>query len=135
MTTRLTGPLCVAILAAGTVGALAQTGTLVVREPQPLLVQAPTAQPGAPQAVVVTPAQGVLVQRYMVSAAPAVVVSSGYTPVVGAVLPETVQLQTFDATQDYGGFNAPAYRYVVLQDQGTVLVEPGTRKIIHVIPQ
>lgn len=119
MTSPLTGPLCAVFLAAGTVGALAQTATVVVREPQ---------------AVVVTPAQGVLVQRYVTTASPTVIVSSGYTPVVGAVLPETVQLQSFDASQDFGGFNAPAYRYVVLQDQGTILVEPETRRIIQVIP-
>ncbi|QTL03874.1 DUF1236 domain-containing protein [Aquabacter sp. L1I39] len=118
MMLRLTGPVCAALLLAGTVGARAQVAPVVVTEPQ---------------AVVVTPARGALVQRYVVSAAPAVVVSSGYTPVVGAVMPETVQLQVFDTMQDYGGFNAPAYRYVVLQDQGTVLVEPESRRIIQVI--
>ncbi len=118
MTSRLTGSLCAAVLLAGTAGAFAQTATVVVP---------------ARQQVVVTPAQGVLVQRYVVSQSPAVVVSSGPAPMVGATMPETVQLQTFDTTHDYGGFNASAYRYVVLQDQGTVLVEPETRRIIQVI--
>lgn len=49
--------------------------------------------------------------------------------VVGAVLPaEGVTYYTVPA--DYG---VPSYRYTVVNNQ-TVLVEPGTRRIIQVVP-
>lgn len=84
--------------------------------------------------VLVNPEQEVLVQRYVVTQPGSpVTLPSGYTPTVGSVVPATVELNTFATTQDYGGFNASSYRYVVAPNYGTVLVEPDTRRVIQVI--
>ena len=44
---------------------------------------------------------------------------------VGSTLPDTVELHTIDAPD-------VTYRYVVVDDR-TVLVDPGTRKIVRVL--
>ena len=68
------------------------------------------------------------VRTYVVKQKPASVVApSGFTVTTGAVLPQTVQVQSFPA--DVGVTN---YQYVVIGGQ-TVLVEPGTRRIVEVI--
>ena len=56
-----------------------------------------------------------------------VAVPSGVTVTTGAVLPETVEIRSFPA--DVG---VTEYRYVVIGGQ-TVLVEPGTRRVVEVI--
>lgn len=68
------------------------------------------------------------VRTYVVKQKPASVVApSGFTVTTGAVLPEAVQVQSFPA--DVG---VTDYRYVVIGGQ-TVLVEPGSRRIVEVI--
>ncbi|OZA95185.1 MAG: hypothetical protein B7X67_25935 [Rhizobiales bacterium 39-66-18] len=85
--------------------------------------------------VTVTPDQQVLIQSYVVQqpVTATVVTQPGFVLVPGAVMPEGVQMQTFSTDVTYGGFDAPRYRYVVMPDNGTVLVEPGSRRIIEVI--
>ncbi len=56
-----------------------------------------------------------------------VAVPSGFTVSTGAVLPEAVEIQSFPAT-----VGVTQYRYAVVGDQ-TVLVDPGTRRIVEVI--
>jgi hypothetical protein len=56
-----------------------------------------------------------------------VAVPSGFTVSTGAVLPESVEIQSFPAT-----VGVTQYRYAVVGDQ-TVLVDPGTRRIVEVI--
>jgi uncharacterized protein DUF1236 len=51
---------------------------------------------------------------------------SGFVVTNGAVLPESVELYRFPAEHHWG------YEYATIGDQ-TVLVEPGTRRIVHVI--
>ena len=68
------------------------------------------------------------VRTYVVKQKPASVAApSGFTVTTGAVLPQTVPVQSFPA--DVGVTN---YQYVVIGGQ-TVLVEPGTRRIVEVI--
>jgi hypothetical protein len=68
------------------------------------------------------------VRTYVVKQKPAsAAVPSGFTVTTGAVLPETVAVQSFPA--DVG---VTDYRYVVIGGQ-TVLVEPGSRRIVEVI--
>ncbi|HEX2552725.1 MAG TPA: DUF1236 domain-containing protein [Microvirga sp.] len=52
---------------------------------------------------------------------------SGFTVTTGAVLPEAVEIQSFPAT-----VGVTQYRYAVVGDQ-TVLVDPGSRRIVEVI--
>jgi hypothetical protein len=56
-----------------------------------------------------------------------VAVPSGFTVSSGAVLPETVEIQSFPAT-----VGVTQYRYAVVGDQ-TVLVDPGTRRIVQIV--
>lgn len=68
------------------------------------------------------------VRQYVTTNKPrAVTAPSGFQVRSGAVLPEAVEVQSFPA--DVGVSN---YRYVVIGDQ-TVLVEPGSRRIVEVI--
>jgi hypothetical protein len=52
---------------------------------------------------------------------------SGFTVSTGAVLPESVEIQSFPST-----VGVTQYRYAVVGDQ-TVLVDPGSRRIVEVI--
>lgn len=121
MTVSKAGAIGAISLALATTVASAQTTSVIVAKPSGY--------------VLVNPEQEVLVQRYVVSQPSGAIVTlpSGYAPTVGSVVPATVELGTFATTQDYGGFDAPSYRYVVAPDYGTVLVEPGTRRVIQVI--
>ncbi len=68
------------------------------------------------------------VRTYVVKQKPASVAApSGFTVTTGAILPQAVPVQSFPA--DVGVTN---YQYVVIGGQ-TVLVEPGTRRIVEVI--
>lgn len=80
------------------------------------------------QTVVIAPETRTEIKEYVVKhKATSVELPSGVEIRSGVVLPETVELQTFD-----GISSASDYRYVVV-DGRTVLVEPGTRRIIEVI--
>lgn len=59
--------------------------------------------------------------------AKSVAAPTGFTVTTGATLPSSVELETFPA--DVG---VTDYRYSVIGDR-TVVVEPGTRRIIEVI--
>lgn len=75
--------------------------------------------------VVIKPEQEVLIRDYVVAQKVAPAEITGVEIAVGATLPETVELHTLEVPD-------VAYRYVVV-DGKTVLVEPETRKIVHVI--
>lgn len=119
------------IFRSGAIGAiaLALTASLAAAQTTSVIVAKPSGY------VLVNPEQEVLVQRYVVSqpATTSVTLPPGYVPAVGSMVPATVELGAFATTQDYGGFDATSYRYVVAPDHGTVLVEPGTRRVIQVI--
>ncbi|MFG1426333.1 DUF1236 domain-containing protein [Roseixanthobacter glucoisosaccharinicivorans] len=121
MKQRLAGAAGVLALVLGASAASAQTTAVIVTQPSGY--------------VTVTPDQQVLIQRYVVQhpVTATIVTQPGFVPVPGAVLPADVQVQTFSTDVSYGGFDAPSYRYVVMPDNQTVLVEPGSRRIIEVI--
>jgi hypothetical protein len=77
------------------------------------------------QTVVIAPEQEVLIRDYVTTHTVAPAEVTGVEVVVGSTLPETVELHALDVPD-------VSYRYVVLDGQ-TVLVEPETRKIVHVI--
>jgi Protein of unknown function (DUF1236) len=78
--------------------------------------------------VVVSPEEETAIREYVVTQkvepmeAPA-----GVEIKVGAALPDTVQLKTLEEPKV-----KTKYEYVVIGKQ-TVLVEPGTRKVVHII--
>lgn len=75
--------------------------------------------------VVIAPEQEKVIREYVTthSVAPATV--TGVEINVGATLPETVELHKIDAPD-------VKYSYVVVEGR-TLVVEPETRKIVHVI--
>lgn len=75
--------------------------------------------------VVIAPEQETLIREYVTTQKVAPAEITGVEIAVGATLPETVELHTLDVPD-------VTYRYVVV-DGKTVLVEPETRKIVHVI--
>ncbi len=77
------------------------------------------------QTVVVTPEQETVVREYVKKKPLASIKLPGVELNVGTALPETVELHSIDAPDI-------KYRYVVI-DNRTVLVDPGTRKIVRVI--
>ncbi|MBZ7927517.1 DUF1236 domain-containing protein (plasmid) [Ensifer adhaerens] len=79
----------------------------------------------AQQTVIITPAQETVVREYVKKKPIASISLPGVELNVGSVVPEKVELHTIDAPD-------VSYRYVVV-DNRTVLVDPGTRKIIRVI--
>ena len=79
-------------------------------------------------AVTIQPEVRTKVREYVTTnKARSVAVPSGFTVSTGAVLPESVEIQSFPAT-----VGVTQYRYAVVGDQ-TVLVDPGTRRIVEVI--
>lgn len=75
--------------------------------------------------VVIKPEQETLIRDYVVTQKVAPAEITGVEIAVGATLPETVELHALEVPD-------VTYRYVVV-DGKTVLVEPETRKIVHVI--
>ena len=78
------------------------------------------------QTVVIAPEQETLIREYIVKEkVQPVEVPADVQITVGSVLPEVVELRPL---------NVPdvQYRYVVVGNQ-TVLVEPDTRKIVHIM--
>jgi hypothetical protein len=79
-------------------------------------------------AVTIQPEVRTKVREYVTTnRSTSVAVPSGFTVSTGAVLPQSVELQSFPAT-----VGVTQYRYVTMGNQ-TVLVDPGTRRIIEVI--
>ncbi|MBD9650182.1 DUF1236 domain-containing protein [Ensifer sp. ENS09] len=77
------------------------------------------------QTVVVTPEQETVVREYVKKKPIASINLPGVELNVGSALPDTVELHTIDAPD-------VQYRYVVI-DNRTVLVDPGTRKVVRVL--
>lgn len=76
-----------------------------------------------PQAVVVTPEQRTVIREYVHKHPLASINLLGVELNVGSILPDTVELREVPETQ---------YRYTVVGDH-TVLVDPGTRRVVEVI--
>lgn len=77
------------------------------------------------QTVVIAPEQETVIREYVQKQPAASIELPGVELNVGTALPETVELQTIDSP-------GVEYRYVVVDNQ-TVLVDPGTRKIVKVL--
>lgn len=76
----------------------------------------------------ITPEVRTKVREYITTERPrAVEAPSGVTISVGSTLPEAVELRSFPSS-----VGVSQYRYTVVGDR-TVLVDPGTRRIIQVI--
>jgi hypothetical protein len=76
----------------------------------------------------ITPEIRTKVREYITTERPrAVEAPSGVTISVGSTLPEAVELRSFPSS-----VGVSQYRYTVVGDR-TVLVDPGTRRIIQVI--
>ncbi|MFG1464025.1 DUF1236 domain-containing protein [Xanthobacter sp. DSM 24535] len=121
MNTHFLGAAGALALVLGASSAGAQTSVVIVTQPSGY--------------VVVTPEQQVQIQRYVVQQprAEVFVMPPDFAPVTGTVMPQEVQLYSFAPDGSYGGFDAARYRYVVMPDNQTILVEPSTRQIIEVI--
>jgi hypothetical protein len=82
----------------------------------------------AADSLVLTPEESTTVHEYITTQqVTPVEPPSGFSVSVGATLPDTVEVHTLDTPKI-----KQKYDYVVIGKQ-TVLVEPGTRKIIQVI--
>ncbi|GGA82505.1 hypothetical protein GCM10011385_40890 [Nitratireductor aestuarii] len=77
------------------------------------------------QTVVIEPAQEITIREYVTAHPIEPIELKDVEVSVGAVLPETVELHRIEA-QDL------PYSYVVVDDR-TLVVEPETRKVIHII--
>jgi len=77
------------------------------------------------QDVVITSEQDVVIREYVKKKPLASVALPGVELNIGTALPETVVVHRFEEVPDV------KYEYVVI-DNRTVLVEPGTRKIVKV---
>ncbi|RWD48730.1 DUF1236 domain-containing protein [Mesorhizobium sp.] len=75
--------------------------------------------------VIITPEQQIVVREYVQRHPLASISLLGVELNVGSTLPETVELHPIEVPD-------VEYRYVVVDDR-TVLVDPGTRRIVQVI--
>lgn len=77
---------------------------------------------------VIEPTERTAIREYIVRERPrAVTAPSGFSVSVGATLPSAVELHAFPET-----VGVRQYRYTVIGDR-TVLVEPGSRRIVEVL--
>ncbi|MFU0505953.1 DUF1236 domain-containing protein [Pseudaminobacter sp. NGMCC 1.201702] len=80
------------------------------------------------QDIIIAPEQETVIREYVVREKVAPIELPGDVQVtVGTVLPETTELQAVEAPDI-----DTQYSYIVVDGQ-TVLVDPGTRKIIHIM--
>jgi hypothetical protein len=77
------------------------------------------------QTVVIQPEQETVIREYVKKKPIASIDLPGVELNIGSTLPDTVELHALDVPD-------VKYRYVVV-DGRTVLVEPDTRKVVHVI--
>jgi hypothetical protein len=77
------------------------------------------------QTVVIAPEQETVIREYVRKEPIASIKLPGVELNVGSTIPETVELHQIDAPD-------VNYRYVVVDDR-TVLIDPGTRKIVRVL--
>jgi hypothetical protein len=93
-----------------------------------LLLLASVGAATAQDVIVVAPEQETVIREYVVKQkVQPVELPSDFQVTIGTALPETVELYAIEAPD-----MDVKYRYVVVGNQ-TVLVEPETRKIIHII--
>lgn len=93
-----------------------------------LLLLASVGAAAAQDVIVVAPEQETVIREYVVKQkVQPVELPSDFQVTIGTALPETVELYAIEAPD-----MDVKYRYVVVGNQ-TVLVEPETRKIIHII--
>ena len=75
----------------------------------------------------IQPAEEAEMREYVVREhRPVVAPPPGFTVTTGAVVPEAVELHNFPAERHWG------YEYTTIGGQ-TVLVEPGTRRVVHIL--
>ena len=80
------------------------------------------------QTVVISPENEVVIREYVVKQQVAPIeVPSDFEIAVGADLPDTIEVRALDVPD-----METRYEYIVV-DGRTVLVEPGTRRIVHII--
>jgi hypothetical protein len=79
----------------------------------------------AAQDVIIAPEQETVIREYVQKKPLASVKLPGVELNIGSTVPDTVELQTIEVPD-------VQYRYVVVDNQ-TVLVDPGTRKIVHIM--
>jgi hypothetical protein len=80
------------------------------------------------QTVVISPEQETVIREYVTTQqVQPVEIPADVTIEIGATLPETIELHAVEAPDV-----DVEYRYVVVEGR-TVLVEPETRKIVHII--
>ena len=79
----------------------------------------------AEDVIVVSPEQDTVIREYVKKKPLASISIPGVELNIGSTLPETVEVHSFDSSPDV------KYKYVVV-DNRTVLVDPGTRKIVKV---
>jgi len=80
----------------------------------------------AAQTVTITPEQQTVIHEYVIAhPVEPVPPPPGVSIAVGTALPDTIQLQPLDVPD-------VSYQYVVIDGQ-TVLVDPSTRRIVHVM--
>ena len=79
----------------------------------------------AQTAVVIQPEQETVIREYVQSHPLASINLPGIELNIGSKVPDTVELHTLDVPD-------VQYRYLVV-DGRTVLVDPGTREIVHII--
>jgi hypothetical protein len=93
-----------------------------------LLLLASVGAAAAQDVIVIAPEQETVIREYVVKQkVEPVELPSDFQVTIGTALPETVELYAIEAPDV-----DVKYRYVVVGSQ-TVLVEPETRKIIHII--
>ena len=79
----------------------------------------------AAQTVVIEPEQQTVIREYVKSKPVASIDLPGVELNIGSTVPDTVELHTIEAPD-------VAYSYTVVGNR-TYVVEPGTRKIVHVL--
>jgi hypothetical protein len=77
------------------------------------------------QDVIITPERDTVIREYIKKKPLASITIPGIELKIGTPLPETVEVHSFEGVPDV------TYQYVVV-DNRTVLVEPGTRKIVKI---
>ncbi|MBT1157137.1 DUF1236 domain-containing protein [Aminobacter anthyllidis] len=77
------------------------------------------------QDVIITPERETVIREYIKKKPLASITLPGVELNVGTALPETVEVHSIEGVPDV------TYQYVVI-DNKTVLVEPGTRKIVKI---
>jgi hypothetical protein len=89
------------------------------------LALAPSFSAAWAQDIIITPERETVIREYIKKKPLASIAIPGIELNIGTPLPETVEVHSFEGVPDV------TYQYVVV-DGRTVLVEPGTRKIVKI---